>query len=57
MSGVKLAWGKHVALHPRLPDDQSAPHDYYRDPKLPTSSGSTPDVMPCVPVSGSTASA
>ena len=42
MSRVRLASSKHVALHPGLPDDQSAPHDDYRDPKLPTSPDSIP---------------
>jgi len=42
ISGVTLASSKPVALHPELPDDQSAPHDDYRDPKLPTSPESIP---------------
>ena len=30
MSGVKLIETTYIALHTRLPDDQSKPHDDYR---------------------------
>jgi hypothetical protein len=45
MFGVKRLSRRPAAFHPELPDDQSVPHDDYRDPKLPTSPESIPSGM------------
>jgi hypothetical protein len=57
MSGVRLAWNRHVGLHPGLPDDQSAPYDDYRESKHPTAPGLAPSRMHRTEASGSKASA
>jgi len=57
MAGVKRIDSTYDAFHPRLPDDQSIPHDEHREPYPMTFSVLTPSESPRKEMSGMEASA